>query len=270
MVGPKRVILIILLLCLPLLIIIIPSAFNNKVKLSAVSFLEPALKAGTFVRVKLGKSFRGLESFDSLINERDVLKKKAAELSKELTELKEASIENERLRGLLSFKKAGSYKLIPAQVIGRDSTNWYRTIIINKGTNQGVGKDMPVVLPEGLVGKVIQADKDLSQVMLMIDPNLKVSSLVQLSREAGIVEGCGRTGLSKMKYLSPQTIAQPGDIVISSGLGGIYPKGIIIGRIKKIERDSGGLYSYAWIEPAVNFSKLEEVLCLVKKPSPLF
>lgn len=270
MVSPKRVILIILLLCLPLLIIIIPRSISNKAKIKTVSLLNPALKAGSFVGLNLKQKSRKSQTFDSLINERDILKKKVASLSGELTELKEASIENERLRGLLSFKKASRYKLIPAQVIARDSTNWHRTIIINKGARQGIKKDMPVIGPEGLVGKIIQVDNDLSRVMLMVDPNLKVSSLLQDSRETGIVEGSGRPGLCKMKYLLPQTHAQPGDIVISSGLGGIYPKGIIIGRIKKIEKDSSGLYSYAWIEPAVNFSKLEEVLCMAIKPSLSF
>ncbi|MEA3328153.1 MAG: rod shape-determining protein MreC [Candidatus Omnitrophota bacterium] len=227
------------------------------------------MRKGNFFASKLNKRSQGTRNFWKLLEEKNSLLKETAYLREEVAGLKEASIENERLRNLLLFKKKSPGKMILARVIAKDSTNWHKTVVIDKGTDQGIKKDMPVVTPGGLVGKVIQTNNEVGQVMLIIDPNLKVSGLIQRTREEGIIEGVP-SGLCKMRYLSLDTDLKVKDVVISSGLGGVYPKGLVIGRVKSAGKDISGLYSYALVEPMVDFSRLEEVLCLELKKSPLF
>ncbi|MEA3561008.1 MAG: rod shape-determining protein MreC [Candidatus Omnitrophota bacterium] len=262
--NKKTISIIFLLFLIPILTVLDPALFNNKIKLSIISAFKPVLTISSGIASKLKQSSRRLRGFQGLLKQKNMLEQRVIELTGEVIELKESSIENERLKKLLLFKKQTSQKAIPAQVITKDSTNWHKTVVINKGVKQGIKKDMPVVTSQGLVGKVIQTGEGVSQVMLMLDPNLKISGLIQRNREQGIIEGSS-FGLCRMRYFSLDTDVKSGDVVISSGLGGIYPKGLIVGKVRNLEKDTGGLYSYAWVEPIVDFSKLEEVLCLELK-----
>ena len=192
------------------------------------------------------------------------LKQKIKELNQRVVELEEAMQENKRLRGLLSFKKQG-HTNIPAQVIGESPGNWRKVVIIDKGKRDGIRKDMAVVTKQGLVGRVTDPGLRSSRVMLIIDFNSKVAALVQRTRDQGIVEGniCS----CEMRYIDKDSDIGKEDIVISSGRGGIYPKGLIIGKVDGLNKDINRLHLKARILPAVNFHKLEEVLCL-KKASP--
>lgn len=200
----------------------------------------------------------------SLAEENRQLKQKIKELNQRIIELEEAMQENKRLRGLLSFRKEG-YTNIPAQVIGESSDNWRKVVIINKGKRDGIRKDMAVVGKEGLIGRVVEVGLRSSKVMLIIDFNFKVAALVQRTRNQGIVQGniCS----CEMRYIDKDSDVAKGDIVISSGRGGIYPKGLVIGKVDELNEDINRLYLKARILPAVNFHRLEEVLCL-KKVSP--
>lgn len=198
------------------------------------------------------------------LEENRQLKQKIKELNQRVVELEEAMQENKRLRGLLSFKKQG-YTNIPAQVIGESSGNWRKVVIIDKGKRDGIRKDMAVVTKQGLVGRVTDPGLRSSRVMLIIDFNSKVAALVQRTRDQGIVQGniCS----CEMRYIDKDSDITKGDIVISSGRGEIYPKGLIIGKVDGLNKDINRLHLKAHILPAVNFHRLEEVLCL-KKASP--
>ncbi|MCD6093261.1 MAG: rod shape-determining protein MreC [Candidatus Omnitrophica bacterium] len=200
----------------------------------------------------------------SLAEENRQLKQKIKELNQRIVELEEAMQENKRLRGLLSFRKEG-YTNIPAQVIGESSDSWRKVVIIDKGKRDGIRKDMAVVGKEGLIGRVVEVGLRSSRVMLIIDFNFKVAALVQRTRDQGIVQGniCSCV----MRYIDKDSDVAKGDIVISSGRGGIYPKGLVIGKVDELNEDINRLYLKARILPAVNFHRLEEVLCL-KKVSP--
>ena len=264
MAGPKKTALIILfLLFLPILSMTIPTTFSPKVKMGIAQCFGPLLNVGGSLAQKVTHALEWMKGHGKLIRAKSELTQRVAYLAQEVTRLKEASIENERLRGLLKFKRKTPYKVIPARVIARDSTNWYSTIVIDKGSNHNIYKDMPLIAPSGLVGRIIDVSSTLSRGMLIVDPNSRVGAMVQRSREDGVIEGSLR-GLCRMKYVSIDADIREGDLVISSGMGGIFPKGLIIGRIKKIETEPKGLHLYAWIEPMVNFSKLEEVLCVVR------
>ncbi len=191
-------------------------------------------------------------------------KQRIKELNQRVVELEEAMQENKRLRGLLSFKKQG-YVNIPAQVIGESSDNWRKVVIIDKGKRDGIRKDMAVVTKQGLAGRITDIGLRSSRVMLIIDFNSKVAALVQRTRDQGIAEG--NIYSCEMRYIDKDSDIAKGDIVISSGRGGIYPKGLIIGKIDGLNKGINRLHLKARLLPAVNFRRLEEVLCL-KKASP--
>lgn len=189
------------------------------------------------------------------------LSEKTYYLEHELLTFKEMKQENLRLKKLLEFKQTGEAKTISAQVIARDLSHWNYYVVINKGSRDGVKMDMPVVTGEGLVGKVVGLTLYSARVILLIDPESRVSALVQETRDVGLVEGVGQPAL-RMTYLDLRAGVQIGQTVISSGFGGIYPKGIPIGQIVQIGEEKGQMSLYAIIQPFVAFSKLEEVLCV--------
>ena len=190
-------------------------------------------------------------------------------LRSKVTELEEQRLENERLRQLLAFKERKSFKdilsgSVGAKVIGREPTNWYRTIVINKGRSDGIEVDMPVVSCQGIVGYVSQAWRNASQVRLILDRDCSLGALVQRSRVSGVVKGRG-TNICDMVYISPQADIKEGDLIISSGFGGRYPSGLRIGAVVEVKKE--GYLQRAWVLPTVDFSRLEEVLVIKTKGS---
>ena len=197
--------------------------------------------------------------FQDLVEENKSLKKRINKLSGQLSQLQEAAQENERLRGLLSLPQRKTVKMQAALLIGRDSSNWTRIVTINRGRLNGVDKGMPVVLGEKLVGKVIEAAPNVSKVTLIVDINSKVPAKILRTREEGVVFGtfAKEEDICKMKYIQDVKI---GDKIISSGLGGIYPRGLLIGEVVAVEEEKNSLYKVAEVQPAIRFSSLEEVM----------
>jgi rod shape-determining protein MreC len=174
----------------------------------------------------------------------------------------EAHLQYQRLQQLLNFREQTPLDVVAAEVVGRNSSSWTEIIYINRGTRDKVAKGFPVVTYDGLVGQVIHAAPALSQVMLMTDFRSGIDALVQRTRASGVVAGRGRD-LAELKFLPMGTDLQPGDRLISSGMGGVFPKGLIIGVVKDIHRN-GRQTQQVEIQPSVDFSDLEEVLVLVK------
>ena len=196
------------------------------------------------------------------------LKQDICTLREQISQLKEYENENEELRKLLEFREKSKLRemladSVGAEVIGRNPVNWYKTIVIDKGARDGFKKDMVVVTGDGLVGRIKQVGTIASRVVLVLDEDNCVSAIVQRTREHGIVQGQLTDTLS-MKYLSGKTEVIRGDVIRSSGLGGIYPKGLLIGTITDVERSDYGLTREAHVLPAVDFSRLENVLVLRK------
>jgi rod shape-determining protein MreC len=153
--------------------------------------------------------------------------------------------------------------MLPAQIIGTDPSSWFRTIIIDKGTKHGVQRGMAVVAPEGVVGYVLQISPHCAKVLLITDFNSSVDVLIQRSRGKGVAEGNGENRC-RLKYATRKEDIQPGDMVVTSGMGGRYPKGLVIGKISKVDKKSYGLFQKAEIVPSVNFAKLEEVFVITE------
>ena len=205
--------------------------------------------------------------FQKFKKENEYLKKEISLLESRLLYLQELQKENHRYRKLLDFKESSGFQLLPAEVIARDPSQWFGTITVNRGYLDGVQQEMAVISSEGLVGMISSVSPRSSQVILLTDPRLAVSALVQRSRETGvigIVESYPKSPVYlRLTNLPLEANVLPGDQVISSGLGGIFPKGLYIGKIKELTEDQPGLVLTAVIEPQVNFNRLEEILIVL-------
>lgn len=182
-------------------------------------------------------------------------------LTGEVIRLKEVEKENEALKTLLEFKKKELYNGIAARVVGRDIRHWNQSVLLNKGGVDGVKKGAPVVSPRGVVGKVVEAAPHISRVLLIVDGNSRVGGIIQSSRLTGIVEGLA-DGRCTMRFLPRRTTIGPGEIVLTSGLGRIYPPGLLIGTVTRVYSEELGLYQCADLEPATDFDRLEQVMVL--------
>lgn len=230
-----------------------------------LTLLKPVLLTSHAVSQFVRESAERAGRFWDLYRSHGVLTERIEVLERRLIEMEELRKENERLRELLQFKKEFPWKAIPARVIGRDLAPWRRTIVIDKGTRDGVRKRMAVVCSQGLVGRVVEAGPLSARVILLLDPESRVSTLLQGSRDLGVAEGQGATWL-RMTHLDREATVQVGDRVVTSGLGGVYPKGIPIGVIEMVGTEKEGLELFASVRPFVDFSKLEEVLCIASSP----
>jgi rod shape-determining protein MreC len=187
------------------------------------------------------------------------------ELEGQLVRFREMDLENQRLKKLLNFSLPLATRTIGARVIGEDVIPWKKIILLDKGSRNNLKKDMAVVVPEGLVGRILEVEPYTAHAILLPDPDSRVSALTATSRAQGIIAGIGTDKL-QMKYLALDAEVTVGEDVTTSGIGSIFQKGLQIGKIEAIERDGDGLHLLALVKPSVPFSKLEEVLCLVSSP----
>ena len=170
----------------------------------------------------------------------------------------------ERLEELLQFKQTINRPVLAAQVIGRDPTGWFKSVIIDKGKWAGLRLDMPVVNAFGVVGRVVSVSSNYAKVLLIIDQNSAVDCLVQRSRDRGMLKGL-MSEICKLDDMAKSNDITVGDIVVTSGLGGVFPKGLPVGRILDVKEISGELFKDIKIRTAVDFSKLEEVLVILEE-----
>lgn len=171
--------------------------------------------------------------------------------------------ENKRFRALLDFQKKLEDKTITAQVIAKDVSMEFKSIRLNKGTKAGIEKGMPVVTHEGVVGKVLRTTADYSDVITALDYLSAIDSIVQRSRAHGIFEGAGDLN-GILKYVLRTDDIEVGDIVITSGLDQIFPKGMLVGTVTKVVKKSYGISQDVTVKPSVDFTKLEEVFVVIK------
>ena len=183
-------------------------------------------------------------------------------LRQENDALRESAQAVGRLRRLLLFKQQVSAAMIPAEVIASSPSAWFRTIVINKGDRDGLKKGMPVVTWEGVVGRVMRTSPGSSIILLIVDRNSSVDVLVQRTRARGIVEGDGASRC-QLRYVPRMDDIQAGDRIITSGLGGIFPKGLSLGEAVMVEQKDYGLFHVVEVRPSADFSRLEEVMVIL-------
>lgn len=171
---------------------------------------------------------------------------------------------HQRLQELLQYKSTLDFPSLTAQVIGRDPTGWFQSVIIDKGKKSGLRVNMPVINADGVVGRLVSVSPDYAKVLLIIDQNSAVDCIIQRSREGGIVKGLSAK-LCQLHYVLKTNDVVAGDIAITSGLERIFPKGIPVGEVIEVQDVSGDLFKQIKVRPAVDFSKLEELLVVLKE-----
>jgi rod shape-determining protein MreC len=227
----------------------------------------PFQRVSTFVIKKVQDVFHGYLFLVHLQKENMMLKQRNAELQKENHQLKEMEFTNERLQKLLQFREKISSPVVAAEVIGQDPSSWFKSMTINKGEKDGVRRGMAVISPEGVVGQILKTSPNHSIVLLVTDYNSAIDCIVQRTRAKAIVEGRGEDRC-QLKYLLRSEEVAPGDIVVTSGLGGNLPKGLMVGEVRIVDKKGHSIFQYAEIVPSVDLTKLEEVLVITQSPLP--
>lgn len=190
------------------------------------------------------------------------LRRQNGELRARLAALEEARQENDRLRALVNFAEAKKYASLGARVIGRPTDPWRGVITIDRGTADGIGPGMPVLAGQGLVGQVVDASAHVARVRLITDQESGVAVLVQASRAVGVVRGSIDRRLS-LDFVDSSTLPRAGDVVVTSGMGGIFPKGIVVGDVIDVETQRGDLFPTIDVRSRVPIDLIEEVLVLM-------
>lgn len=185
-------------------------------------------------------------------------------LNARLAQSQEALIANERLKRLLELKSSQQTPSLAATVIGEDSTPWFKTIVIDRGERDGLREGMPVLAAEGVVGQVVKVAGGSARVLLLTDHASAIAGMIQRSRARGVVKGKGG-GLCSLDFTIREEDVKVGDEVITSGIGGIFPKGLPLGEVTMVRKGEYGIFQTVEIRPAVNLTRLEEVLVLLRQ-----
>ncbi len=256
-----------LLLCLILLALLL-TTFKIRVapqtslfEQVALSVVMPLQQMIAHLAHQVGGVWEGYVRLVHVRQENGRLQHHIAVLQGQLTHYQEAYAQQQRLRELLGFRTLAYPQAVPAEVISIDPSPWAEVVTLNKGTRHNVRKDLAVATHQGLVGRTIELAPYYTTVLLVTDRRSAVDALIQRTRARGIVVGKSRR-LCELRYVDLHADIQVGDTVIASGLGAVYPKGLLIGTVAAIHPQPQGLFHEVEVQPAVDLAKLEEVLVL--------
>ena len=226
--------------------------------------VSPIENGLTYLKNKINNNDKFFENINELKTENEQLKQKNSELEQSLREYEVIKTQNEQLTQKLNLsEKYNQFKTIPATVISRDISNYSKTIVVNMGSNDGIKPNMTVIADEGLVGHVISVTDKTAKIQTIVDSASATSCLTSTTRDLMVCKGTiEKESLLKAGNMSTEAKIIERDSVETSGLGGIYVKGIHVGKIKKAVEGSNKIDSYAIIECSVDFEKLETVLII--------
>lgn len=230
---------------------------------------SPLLYFSTRLQGSYGFLKSRIQSYARLQDENIRLQVLNAELKLKLAQLHEVEVQNREYRDMLGYREKSEFELIAAKVISRAPANWWHLITIDRGSKDGIVPNSPVLTAQGLVGKVTDVMDYESQVLLLIDNSFEVSVIFQESGQYGIARGSGPSSPVRITYIDRQAKLSPNDRVFTSGLGGVFPKGIYLGEVKEIiapqDASQTGLYQEALLGPSTEFSRLENVFVNIGK-----
>lgn len=253
------------------IIILILLVFLSNLKLESISYLEntfsaivmPIQTGYTYLKNKISGNTNFFTNMDELKSQNEELTNKNSELEKSLRELEIIKAENETMKEYLRLtQKYTNYKTIPAYIISKDTSNYSNIFVLNVGKKDGVDVNMTVIADTGLVGYIISATDTTAKVETIIDTSSAVTASIVGTEDSIVCRGSLENSMIKATYIPTNADISEGDNVETSGMGGIYPKGITIGKIKEVNNTLNKIDRYAWIEPAVDFSRLRTVLVI--------
>jgi len=196
------------------------------------------------------------------------LRRELAQLASQRARMAELRVENRHLSDLLELRDALGVRAVAANVIGSDATGLSRTLLLSEGSGSGLRRGMAVISADGVIGKLVAVASESSRVLLINDHNSALDAFDQRSRARGIVAGVIEHGLT-MKYVDRSEDIVPGDTIVTSGMDAIFPRGLLVGRVARVFRESRGLFLNVVVRPAADFRKVEQVLILTQKPREL-
>jgi len=210
----------------------------------------------------VGSAWERYVSLRRVERENQAMREEIAGLRKAVSGMQEARSENERLRRLLNYAEAEAGPVVAARVVGINPDANRLTVRIDRGEADGLARNMPVVTPDGVVGQVLRVTSGSADVLLLADPNSRLGVRVQRTRARAGAAGTGDERLLRLDYLARAEELEEGDAVVTSGTDGVYPPGLMVGRATQVQRQGAGMFLGANLLPAVDFSRLEEVLVL--------
>ena len=238
---------------------------TRKLQARFYQLIAPFLQTGSGLERQITSVRSGLKTLEQLERENAELKVENRSLKATNEALRDVEHEVNRLRHALNYRQRSVFRLVPAEIISRDSSTWWRTVTINRGSEDGIEPEMPVLTDEGLVGRTTTVAENISVVLLVSDENCKVAVSVEGTREQGIVTGerveGSVTPMLELNYLSKDADLKPGQRVYTSGVGGVFPSGLFVGTVKSYKMRA--LDSQAKLAPAVELAKLEDVFVVI-------
>lgn len=253
-------------------IILVLLIFLSNIEINKLSYLETVASSITNPIQRIGKDIKNkiqgnsayFSDMEKIMSENEELKSRNSELETQLRELEVIKAENSTLQEYMKLsQKYASYNTIPAYVISKDVSNFSSTLVLNVGAKDGIKEKMTVIADKGLVGHVISVTDKTCKVQVIIDAASTVSCAISTTQESIICKGTLENDqILRASYIPTGAELIQGDNVYTSGVGGIYPKGIIIGTVKEIITTSNKTDRYAIVEPAVDFSKIDTVLII--------
>jgi len=220
----------------------------------AQATLNPVYRALAWITSPI----REISQARTLLKQAENLRSENLLMKSELASLKAIQMENSKMRKLLNLKLPQVSLQLTSRVIGREPNTWFHLIIIDRGQKDGLNENSVALNEEGLIGRVVRLSSHTSQVLLLCDPRCAVPALDAANNSQGVIYGDGMRSC-RMKYIDPKARIKPGDLIITSGVGGVYPKGIIIGKVLRVTGGEESIFQEAQVFPAVNFGELELV-----------
>ncbi len=196
--------------------------------------------------------------------EKEQLKAENAALAREISDYRELSISCARLRKLMDIKSDLKFPTVAARVVGKNRSSLFKTVLIDKGTADGIKTGFPVMGTGGVVGRVMETSWNASKILLLVDYNSNIDCLIQRNRCQGILRGDGDSGC-ELKYVQRSEEVKPGDTVVSSGLAGMFPGGLLVGEVLTVEKGEPSLFQKIMVRPAADIDRMEEVLVILRE-----
>lgn len=235
----------------------------NFIERGMMNLFAPIMKPAAQVSGFFEDAWDGYISLVDVRRENLRLREEIRELNSRAVAGNEAMQAKGRLEHLLEMKNTVKAPTLGASVVGEDVTSWFRTMVIDRGANDGLREGMAVVAADGVVGQIIKVAPTTARVLLITDHSSGVAVTIQRSRARGVVKGKGE-GFCSMEFTTREEDVKVGDAVVSSGIGGVFPKGLPIGEVTMVKRGEYGIFQTVTIRPAVNFAHLEEVLVVLR------
>jgi rod shape-determining protein MreC len=233
----------------------------HKLRTGVQTVSAPLQASGEFVTRPIRGVFSWASDLGVSRSQLAALNQQNTELRNRVASLEEARQENERLRALFGFVQTGKLEAVGARVIGRPTNSWERVITIDRGSADGVRIEMPVLAAKGLLGQTISVTKHSARVRLITDARSGLAGMVQSNRSEGLVKG-SIEGEVSLDFVSRETTVKAGDVIITSGMGGVYPKGLLVGEVTSASQTPSSLFQDIRVAPIANLVGLEEVVVL--------